>query len=209
MRHELKQDNQVIISRPDLGLFWTVDLAAKTYSEMRFEDVKASMDKAKNLLQSPEMQEAFKNMSPEQREMMEKMMGKKMDETQPLKMDMKVQRTGKREKVSGEDCEIVNVLMNSKPFMTLWLTNKYEIGTEFYKMYQRMGLTQDMNVDMWKDLKGFPMKTVVSIEMGGMGKTKSTSTIQKVVKTSVSNDKFELPKGLKKQKLPMMDMMQE
>lgn len=206
VRHELKDQNQIIITRTDLELVWMIDKVQGTYTEMKFEDMKASMQMAKNAFNSPEMQTAMEDMTPEQREMIEKMTGRKMGKKEkPMSFDLRIEPTGKKETISGEKCEIVNVFMGENQIMQMWLSDKYDIGKEFYKTYERMGVFSDATNKSWENMKGFPMKTVVTISMGNMGSTTTTSTIEKVVKTSVSDSQFELPKGLKKTATPMMN----
>ena len=53
------------------------------------------------------------------------------------------------------------------------------------------------NIPKNSKLKGFPILTKTKIDMG-MGKMESETTVTKIVKTSVSDKEFELPKGYKR-----------
>ena len=200
-------DGEIIIIRPDLELSWQINKTEGTYTEIKFAEIKSGMDMVKNMMESEEMQNALKDMPPEQREMMEKMMGKsKKHKSKGLSMDIKVVHTGKTEKVNGEKCEIVKVMSGDKTMMTFWMAKNFDMGRDIYKQYEAMGIFSKASNKEFAKLKGFPMKTVTNMGFGGMS-TNVTSTVTKIKKTRVSDKKFELPKGFKKLENPMMQGM--
>ncbi|MBC8183229.1 hypothetical protein H8E88_19160 [candidate division KSB1 bacterium] len=185
--------NKTTILRFDKGLMWEIDDNNKTYSEMTFDQMQMEMKNAKT-----KMAEAMKEMDPEQREMMKKMMGGKMgamfgDSETPM---ISFKNTGKKKTIKGYNCTQFLMYLGKDPMMEMWLTKKYNLGDDFIKIYQKMGLMKGKMPKNSK-LNGFPilMKTKVDL---GMGKMEEETIVTKIVKTGVSDKEFELPKGYKK-----------
>jgi hypothetical protein len=186
-------DNKTMIFRFDKGLTWDINHNDKTYYEMTFEQMQAGMKNAKN-----KMAEAMKDLGPKEREMMKKMMGSSAgamfgDGDTPL-ISFKI--TGKKKTIKGYNCTLVLMYLGKEPMMEMWMTNKYNIGDDLIKIYQKMGVIKG-NIPKNSKLKGFPILTKMTINMG-MGKMEEETTVTKIVKTSVSDNEFELPKGYKR-----------
>jgi hypothetical protein len=186
-------DNKTMIFRFDKGLTWEINHNDKTYYEMTFEQMQAGMKNAKN-----KMAEAMKDMDPQQKEMMKKMMGNKMgsmfgDSDTPM---ISFKNTSKKKTIKGYNCTLVLMYLGKDPMMEMWMTDKYNLGNDFVKIYQKMGVIKG-NIPKNSKLKGFPILTKTKIDMG-MGKMESETTVTKIVKTSVSDKEFELPKGYKR-----------
>ncbi|MDW7681387.1 MAG: hypothetical protein SCK70_12535, partial [bacterium] len=155
-------ENSDIILRLDKDLSWTVDHANKSYQEVRFEDVEKEVKAAKS-----KMAEEMKKMSPEQQEMMKKMMGDKMgsmlgDAETP---SISFKKTGETKTISGFKCKQVMMMLDGDPFMEMWLTPDYNLGDEFLKVYQNMGLLKG-KLPNDVDLKGFPIYTKMEMDTG-------------------------------------------
>jgi hypothetical protein len=191
-------DKQTMIFRFDKELAWTINHNDKSYYEMTFEQMQQGVQKAKGA-----MADAMKDMDPAQRERMKKMMGNKMggvfgEEGMPA---ISFEQTGKKKSIQGYDCHLVIMKLGEDPLMEMWLTNKFNIGHDFIKTYEKMGLFKgDMPTNF--DLKGFPIYTVMDTNLG-MGKMKTETTVKKIVATSVSDNEFDLPRGYKKLERPM------
>lgn len=184
------------IFRFDKELVWTVDEKKKTYEEMTFAQMQQGMDQMKS-----EMKKEMKNMSPEERKMMEKMMGNKAGGMfgEEQKFDITVKRSGKTKSILGYNCEQIFLKLNEDPMMEMWVTDKFNIGNEFLEVYQKMGFMKGNFSDEAKQIKGIPLLTKMSMDMG-MGKMDSESQVTKIVATSVSDSEFDVPSGYKKQK---------
>jgi hypothetical protein len=65
-----------------------------------------------------------------------------------------------------------------------------------------MGFMKGKLSDDAKKINGIPLATKMTIDMG-MGKMDSETNVTKLVKTSVSDSEFEIPKGYKKEKSGM------
>ncbi len=197
-----KNDNltnqQTMIFRFDKELAWTINHKDKTYSELTFDQMQQGMKKAKSA-----MAEAMKDMDPAEREQMKKMMRDKMGGMMGEEGTLAVsfEPTAKKKTIQGYDCHLVIMKMGDKPMIEMWLTDKFNIGDDFIKTYQKMGLFKG-DVATNFNLKGFPIYTVLDMDMG-MGKMKTETTVIKIVSTSISDSEFELPKGYKKIEHPM------
>ena len=163
------------------------------------KEVKENMQKVR-----ADMLEAQKSGDKEKTdEQMKKMMGNKiggMLGNEGL-ATISFKNTGKKKSFQGYDCHMVLMKLGEDPMMELWMTDKYNIGDDFIKTYQKMGFFKgDMATNF--NLKGFPIYTVMDMDMG-MGKMKIETTVTKIVATGVSDNEFEVPKGYKKIENPM------
>ncbi|UCE20230.1 MAG: hypothetical protein JSV84_07815 [Gemmatimonadota bacterium] len=197
-------EDEITIVRMDKELVWDIRVEDSTYTEMTFAQMEKMSEEGKKQMAAArvEMEQQMKDMSPEERAMVEKMMGSQMskmlgggDETGELILE----RTGKKEKISGHDCQQVVVTIDDDPFVEMWVTDEYELGGELFTIYEKMNLfkykpSEDMNT-----FKSFPMKTIFTINMG-MGTMRNVTTVSEVVKTSLKDSEFELPKGLRLEK---------
>ena len=196
-----REDGKTTIIRLDKELMWHVDPVESTYTEITFAEMeqtsaamKEEMAKAK-----AKMSEEAKDMSPEEKKMMESLMGSKMAEMMGSGGDitLSLTRTGEKEKIGGYQCERVIMTLNGDPLVDMWVTDTYDLGGELFKLYKKMNIFQYDPTEELEKFKGFPMKTVSSMDMG-MGAVTSTMTVTKVVKSSVKDSEFDLPKGLQK-----------
>jgi len=191
-------NNEIMIFRFDKGLIWTIDTKDKTYEEVTFEQMENSMKNAK-----AEISKQMQKMSPEEKEMMEKMMGGKMGAMfggKPLSIEFK--STGQKKTIKGHRCEQVMMYMGDDPMMEFWMSSKYSLGDDFLKIYQKMGLIKGKISGNTK-LKGFPIFTKMEMDTG-MGKMNVETTTTKIVPSSIPDKEFELPKGYKKIETNMM-----
>ena len=104
--------------------------------------------------------------------------------------------TGKTKTIKGYKCHQVIMNMGNEPMMEMWMTKKYFLGDDFLKIYQKMGLIKG-EIPKDSKLKGFPILTKMNMNMG-MGKIETETTVTKIVKTSVSDSEFNVPRGYKK-----------
>ena len=184
----------MMILRLDKELMWNVNKAKGTYTEVKFSEVQSGMK---------EMQAEMKKMSAEERKMMKKMMGGKMNSImgEEGKMNISIKKTGERKTIGGFKCKKYVYYLDNDPMVDFWMTDKYQLGSEFVEVYQKMGMFKGNITEESKKMKGFPIQTHSKIETG-MGKFESVVTVTKITPKSISNSEFNLPKGLKKQSMP-------
>lgn len=187
------------IIRMDKELMWTVDNNNKTYTEVTFAQMQDAMQSTRSALK-----EEMKDMSPEEQKAMEQLMGKKLGPMfgEEATLDLSIERTGKQKTIMDYDCEQVILKLNTKPVMEMWLTDKYTMGTDFFELYQRMGLIKGKFNEEAKKVQGLPLASKVKIDIG-MGKIESESLVTKLVATAVSNSEFEVLKDYTKKKMGM------
>ncbi|MFQ5868437.1 MAG: DUF4412 domain-containing protein [Candidatus Zixiibacteriota bacterium] len=200
MKTEDLTNRQAMIIRLDKELIWEVDHDKKTYSEMTFEELEKMAAEGMSAPQMSaeerqQMEEMLKSMPPEQREMMEKMMGGMM-ETGESMFEPKVTPTGKKEKLLGYTCEIVDVTFGAGITGKFWVSDKILSEIEYSKFLQRMP-SQTSAMEEFSKMKGFPLKSVTETRMG-MIQSKSTSVVTKLKTKKIGDQEFEIPKGYKK-----------
>jgi len=173
MSIHVKNKPEIMVIRPDLGLLWRIDKTNASYKEIMFKEIKAGVDTAESAMESGEMQKY--------REALE----------------LKMVPAGKSETVLGEEGEIVELRVDDKTVMTLWLAKKYDLGYEYYQRYETLGMFPGVSCEALKGLKGMPLKSITNL---GNGKIEQTviSIITKIVETEISDKKFELPDGFVK-----------
>jgi len=213
MRVETRSNNQnnIIIFRNDKKVFWAVNQDEKSYTEMTKEDVKAmkkSMDEA-----MMQMEEQLKNMPPEQRVMMEKMMKGTMS-TKPSKTVYK--KTASSVKVNKWICDKYEGYVNGKKDMDVWTTDWKDLGltqehfnvmqgmSEFFSEFTKEGSSLfKVGSNAWEKEQGYsgvPVKTVSYTE----GRAGYKMELREISEQDFAPALFDLPKGLMKKEFPMM-----
>ena len=181
------EDNRVTIIRSDKEVIYMVNTKDKTYSEITFKQVEAQLAKAGE--QMKEMREKLKDMPPEQRKMMEGVMGGMVGEK-----EYQLKKTGEKKKVAGYSCEKVVMMDGDKEAAQFWITKEMGSMKEYAKDWSKLmdKVAQGPMAKMYRklaELDGFAM------EMKFMG---INSTTTKLEKRSLGDDEFEVPAGFKK-----------
>lgn len=204
-RHE-GDDGQAVIIRLDKELFYIVNPAEKTYSEMTFKEMEEGMKKAGEKMDKrmTEMQEKMKDMPEEQRKMIEKMMGptgagkgkaEKVEVTGP----------GEKKTINGYVCAKYTAASDGKDLLTMW-TSKDVKGFEslrgdWEEFSRRMVSLSPIGgkgiAEAFRKIQGFPLQT----EMMGV-----TTVVTKIEKRSTPASQFEIPEGYTKTDSPLKKM---
>ncbi len=192
--HMFKQsaENNVTIFRLDKEMMYLVDTQKKEYSEMTFAEMEAYTKKANKKLE--EMNEKLKNLPPEQRKMMEQMMGKAALGGQHAKID--VIKTAEKKNISGYICNKYTMKEDTAEVGSVWTTADVpdfsSMQKDFKEFSQRMAAQMpkagEMVAAMTK-VEGFPVQTTIA----GM-----TTIVTKIEKKTVAASEFEVPTGYKK-----------
>jgi hypothetical protein len=185
-------ENSASIFRLDKKMMYMVDNQKKEYSEMTFSELEAYAKKANKQLEG--MSEQLKNMPPEQRKAMEKMMGSMGLGGQASKID--VIKTGEKKTICGYSCVKYTMNENGKEVGSVWTTTGvpgYDAMQKDMKEFsQRMAAQMPKAKEMmeaFKKVEGFPVETT----MAGI-----TTTVTKIEKKTVAASEFEVPAGYKK-----------
>jgi hypothetical protein len=201
-------ENIIMIFRSDKEVFWIINTADKSYTEMTKKDIetiKGQMDEAMRM-----MQKEMKNMPPEQRALIEQMMKGKAMPVQPEKpVFKKVVSSVKANKWKCDTYEgYRRGQLTEEVCATSW--KNLGIGQKYFRVMQRMSafmseLSPDaasrfhIGSDAWEKEQGYPGIPVRTISFS-MGKKVFQTEIQDVKQQQIDPSLFELPKGLTKQK---------
>lgn len=189
-----------------------VDDKRKQYRVMTKEDLKKLADTAGDAM--AKMQEKMKNMSPEQRAMMEKMMGNRvaggMSMDKPATWESK--SLGTSATVEGRKCQNWNLLRNGVPYEELCVVPYSSLpGKEdFQKVFKEMS---EAFADLAKSVPGADQSAKARAAINGYavrtrmydadGKFRPTETIMtKWVEESIPASMFEVPAGYTKLEMP-------
>jgi hypothetical protein len=205
------KDNALIIKGTTITI---LDAGKKTYTEMDKEQMKKMASQANAAM--TQMQEKLKNMPPEQRAMMEKMMGSQMpggmNAGKPDVYDAK--NTGKTETVEGRKCTVWTLTRNGKlfeelcvvPFSSLPGKGDFEksfkeLADAFAEFSKGMPGVENQ-VQVRSNVNGYPVR---SRSYDANGKLRDTETVlTKWVEEIVPAAQFDVPAGYKKKELPQL-----
>jgi hypothetical protein len=197
MMKVLQADGKAVILRADQNKFITVDTKKRTYREMSFAEMESaakSMQGQMELVRA-EMEKRMKEMTPEQRAMMEKMLPKAPGAAAAAVV---VKNTGETKTISGYACTKYVATENGKPMLVAWTTKDvkgFETLRDDWLAYQKrlVGTNPTLGsamVDAYAKIDGFPMET----EMGGI-----KTVVTKVEARSTPATEFEVPAGYKQE----------
>ena len=189
-----------------------IDDKRKTYREMTKEDLKKMAAGAGDMM--AKMQEHMKNMTPEQRAQMEKMMGNRipggMGTGAPDSWESK--NLGTTATVEDRKCQNWNLLRNGVPFQELCVVpyNTLPGKEDFQKVFKEMA---DAFGDLGKQVPGADSSAKARAAINGYavrtrqyasdGKFQPTETIMtKWVEESIPASTFEVPAGYAKMEMP-------
>jgi Domain of unknown function (DUF4412) len=187
----------------------------KSYREMDKAQMQQMAGQASAAM--AQMQERMKNMSPEQRAMMEKMMGGKVPGgmgTPGTADTWESKDTGKSDTVEGRKCRLWTLSRNGKlfeelcvvPFSSLPGKEDFEktfkeLAEAFSEMTKGMP-NADEAVKARTAINGYPVRTRPYDASGKLRGTENVLT--KWAEESIDAATFDVPKGYKKQAMPTM-----
>lgn len=197
-----------------------IDHSRKNYMKLD----KASMEQLSATVGAAmtQVQSALANMPPEQRKMMEKMMGgmgvsaNTAPAPEPFRL---VKKTKEKQTINGYPCVKYNVLLDGQLMSVLWVTPYAKLGvtksdlrglhalTGFQDTLAKAfssqpGLAQKIKsgVVSYDELDGLPIKMITYEDGSVTGET----TIQSVEKTKLNDQLFQVPAGYQQRSMPQM-----
>jgi hypothetical protein len=191
-----------------------IDDKRKQYREMTKEDLKRMAAQASDAM--AKMHEKMKSMTPEQRAMMEKMMGNRiaggLGGDKPDTWDAK--NLGTSATVEGRKCQNWDLIRNGAPFEQLCvvpydsLPGKEDVQKVYKEMAEAFGdLAKqvpgaDQSAKARAAINGYPVRTRL---YGADGQFRATETIMtKWVEESIPPSMFETPPGYTRAELPKL-----
>ena len=211
MRMEINDstgEKEIVIFRRDKQVFWAIDPHKGTYTEItkaQLKQMKRQMDDYRR-----QMEEAMKNMPPEQRAMMEQMMKDQMAAAPPPEPEIEYRRAGGG-MVGRWFCTRYEGLSNAIKVEEVWVAPFSKLGISsldlevlkemssfFEEISPNSGSSLMKDTERWETVfKGFPVKTV-SYERG---KVVYEDQLVDVQRRSLPQTLFEVPLGMKRETL--------
>jgi GLPGLI family protein len=193
-----ESENQATIFRLDKEMIYQVDKQKKEYSEMTFAEFEAFAKKTSSEMDTKmsAMKKQLEGMPPEQRKMMEKMMGgagigAKTD------AQIDVMKTTEKKTINGYSCIKYAMQENGKEIGSVWTTTAVPdfntMQKDIIEFAKRMAAQMPMKgaqiaAAMMK-IGGFAIQTTIF----GV-----TTMVTKLEKKSIPASEFEIPAGYKK-----------
>jgi len=199
-------ENMVIIFRNDKNLFWMVDMDKEEYRELTKEDLKKMKAKIDESMKM--MQEQMKNLPPEQRKMMEKMMPANMSTQKPEKPVFTKKASGV--KIKQWNCSHFEGMVDGVKKQEVWTVDWSQIGIDAKEMKALSGMGEffesispemadlfsfgDKDAEKKGGFSGMPVKTIDYDE----GKKTSVFELNKIENKSFESTVFNIPAGFEK-----------
>ena len=189
------ENNQIVIIRLDKQMIYSVDPEKKEYSEMTFEEMEKTMKKVGDKM--AEMQKKLEGMPPEQRKIVEQMMGDKMS-GKNQEAAATVTAGNEKRTISGYSCGKFVVSQGDKEIMTVWATKdikEFEGMRKDWEELTRRLMSMSPSgargiADAFQKIQGFPIE--VNTEQG------MKNVVTKFEKRITPASEFEVPSGYKK-----------
>lgn len=201
-----------MIFRGDQKVLWIIDSEKGAYQEMTEKDVQQLGGKMQEAM--AKMKEALAKVPPEQRAAVEKMMAGKMGVASESKRI--VTPLGQSRKINDFICAGYRVEIQGRGEMEVWSTDPKGINVtekdltvfkefaEFMKalnpggMESLEGFLKDFDQPTEGDIPGIPILTIMKDKEG---KEEWRSEVVRIAPDAIPAASFELPSGLKKEKL--------
>jgi hypothetical protein len=192
---------------------YIIDDRRKAYSEMDKATMKRTMDQAG--AQMAQMQDQLKDMPPEQRAQIEKMMGGNMPGMGSGKKDVYESRdTGRSDTVEGRRCRVWNLLKNAKvheelcvvPFSSL--PGKEDLQKTFKELAEAFdGLSKSVpgagdSAKARNAINGYPVRTRSFDDAGKPDRTEEV--LKSWSEEAMPASTFDVPAGYRKEAMPAM-----
>jgi hypothetical protein len=206
MRVETQPTESMMIFKDDT--IYAISHKDKTYVAMDRATMKRMAEQINPHLKM--LQEQMKNMSPEQRAQMEKMLGRSLPGTEESKQEIK--RTSRNDKISGYSCTFVEVRENGvlTDEMCIAAGSALKGSADLLAAAKKMtAVMEDMMASMdapW--LKQMAQKQMQNFEaLGGIpvlsrhfvdGKPQSETTVNNISNETLAAALFEIPAGYTK-----------
>lgn len=191
------------------GLITAIDHQKKEYSQMTVAELQAAMQGASKKMADmmTKQQEAMKNMPPEMRERMQKMMG---GAGGPMS-NIKVEPAAGTRKVAGYDTQLFVMTVGDSMKTQMWVTSAIKPPLEPGEMLRLQSMMNPMMKDMgnataeFQKIRGVTLSTHSTFSM--MGRTMESSRDAVEVKTTaIPASAFAIPAGYKRVESPMLQM---
>ena len=186
--------HSIILLRGDQDKFVIADTKNQTYRELTFTEMESATKFMQEQMAAAraEMEKQMKDMSPEQRESMEKMLSKIPAAGAAKPSAVVVKNTGETKTIGGYNCTKYVATGDGKTISVLWTTQDVkgfeQLRDDWVALQKRMAAT-DLG-DAYSKIDGFPMAT----EIGDV-----KTVVTKVERRTIAASEFDVPAGYKKE----------
>lgn len=208
-----QDSEEIMIFRRDKNVLWTINNREKTVSEMTPEAMERAMGQMKQSMDSAmkQLQDQLKNLPPEQREMMQKMMGDRLPRAaQPAKPAKSTfRKTASSVKIKRWRADKYEMHTGSEKSEEMWIVRPEALGLgkeetqtvqaffAFMRKFARMGGSASGETNAALEMMNLPGVPVKSITYEA-GKPTDQSEISEVHRQNFPASLFEIPSGLRK-----------
>ncbi len=178
------QNNNYSIYNSKTNQLTNIDSSKKQYMIMDEKLIEQQMEQAKKRMDAMRqaMQEKMKDMSPEKKKHVEKMMNNhlsQVDKTQETKK-LKQKKTMRTETISGIQCTLYEAYIDTRKHSELCMTQADKMGIDthdadvlmkmqnFMKRLQKVAQTTMGNNNIMADIQGIPLHTTLYKEDGSI-----------------------------------------
>jgi len=206
--------DQALIFHGDTQQLWQVDLEKRRYTRIdrqQLEALGAQLAAARR-----EAETRLAGLPPEQRAMVERMLG--MNAADTAKVTEDTRKTDRREEVGGRACEVFELLRNGRLRGDACVVSWQAIGLEQtdFRVFEQLdefqqairesvgalaagNLVTSQPFSVFDELGGFPLR-VRSLDQNGVGSETNFTSFEKV---AIDPTRFEPPTGYSEQPLPL------
>lgn len=195
-------DGHQVIVRSDKDMLISIDDKKKTYWEMPFAQLEQMSKQMHEQMSAAlaQMKDKLSSMPPEQRAMVEKMMGQMKGGDEPA-APVDIKSGGETKTITGFACKKYVATQGGKEILVAWTTDDVKgfapMREDFIALQRRLNETnrtfRSGLAEAYAKMDGFPMET----EMDQL-----KSTVTKVEPRSIPASEFEPPKGYTKEAPP-------
>lgn len=184
----------VLILRLDHEQFLTIDPRQKAYRVMSFSELGAASQSMQARMEAArgEMEKKMKDMSPEQRAAVEKMLAPKADGAKQPPVEVK--STGETKVIAGQECTKYVATQGDQTILVAWTSKDVKgfdgLRDDWIAYQKRLANTSPAltsgTAEAFSKLQGFPMET----QIGPI-----TMVVTKVEARTTPTNEFEVPAG--------------
>ena len=208
----VQSDGRTVIVRADEDKLITIDPARQTYHEVGIAQLEGATHNAEGQADArrAQMEQRMKDLPPEQRAMIEKMLpsGAGAPGAKPAPAPVTVKNTGETKTINGYACTKYVATQGDKTVLVAWATKDVKgfegLRDDWLKFQKRvlalhrMGGSAAVGVaEAYEQIEGFPMATEI-----GPVKTEVT----KVEARTIPASDFQAPAGYKQEPLAIPDV---
>jgi hypothetical protein len=198
----VQSDGHVVIVRSNEDKLISIDTKKQSYHEMRIAQLEGAAHAAQGQTDAAraQMEQRMKDLPPEQRAMMEKMMPN-MPGAGAKPAAVSVKNTGETKSIAGYACTKYVATQGDKTVLVAWTTKDVKgfdgLRDDWLKFQKRMSSMNRMGPsggmgDAYAQIEGFPMET----EMGPV-----KTVVTKVEARTTPASEFQVPAGYKQETL--------